>query len=119
MGGFFGTFGGSAGSGSGSANLGTRLNYASPAGVIAAAPAGFNNAVGILSVTLAAGNATWTALTAGGAGQLLEIRNDDAANTLTLPHANWGGIQDVVLAAGQKILTYYDGTLASWQFVNL
>jgi len=119
MGGFFGCCNTASSSSSSGATLGTRLAFASPAGgAVAAAPAGFSTATGILSVTLAAGNATWASLTAGAAGQLLEIRNDDAVNTLTLPASAWGGPGDLALGPGGKVLTYMDGTLATWQTVS-
>lgn len=104
-------------SGTGS-TLGARLAYASPAGSIAAAPVGFNSGTGRLLVTLPSGNATWTSLTAGTDGQLLEIRNTDATNTLTLPKVNWGGVGDIALSAGNNILTYYDATAATWQVTS-
>src|ERR1700704_4966269 len=43
-----------------------------------------------LDVTLAAGAANWTGLVAGTDGQLCVIRNNDAANSLTLNNANAG-----------------------------
>jgi hypothetical protein len=117
MGGFFGCCGSS--SSSGGAKLGSLLTYASPAGAaVAAAPAGFAATVGRLLVTLAAGNATWVSLTAGSDGQILEIRNTDAANTLTLPAADWGGVGDIALSPGNNILTYYDTTAAAWQVTS-
>lgn len=123
MGGFFGQLGSLSG-GSGGASvtrLGPPVAYASPAGVIAAAPPGFvagtsfTTGTGVVSVTLAAGNATWSSMTAGAPGQLCEIRNDDGANTLTLPAADWGGPGDITLTPGNKVLSYYDGRLGSWQ----
>jgi hypothetical protein len=117
VGGFFGCC--SSSSGGGTAKLGTRLAYASPAGAaVAAAPAGFGSGVGRLLVTLAAGNATWVSLTAGTDGQLLEIRNTDAVNTLTLPQADWGGVGDIALAPGNNILAYYDATALAWQVTS-
>jgi hypothetical protein len=95
--------------GSGGA-IGTRLAFASPAGVSAAAPAGFTSAIGRLIVTLPGGNATWPTLTAGQDGQLLVIVNEDAANTLTLPAATWGGVGDLVLGPKARVMTYYDGS---------
>lgn len=119
MGGFFGccrnTGGGSSASGG---TLGSRLGFASPAGTIAAAPAGFSSTIGRLIVTLGSGNATWTSLTAGADGQLLEIVNNDGANTLTLPQADWGGVGDLTLNPGNKTLAYYDSTLSSWQVTS-
>lgn len=102
--------------------LGARLAFASPAGVIAAAPAGFsanpNSPTGRLIVSLPSGNATWSSLTAGYDGQMCEIVNMDAGNTLTLPIADWGGpvgAPDTVLNNGNKILAYYDVSLGAWQ----
>lgn len=96
--------------------LGARLAYASPSGgAVAAAPAGFSNSTGRLNVTLAGGDATWASLTGGTDGQLLEIRNDDAANTLTLPAAVFGGVIDLNLPPKARTLLYYDATDASWE----
>jgi hypothetical protein len=117
VGGFFGLLSQQGASGpSGPATLGARLAYASPAGsAVAAAPAGFGTLIGRLLVTLPSGSATWISLTAGADGQLLAIRNTDAAQFLTLPAADWGGIGDLVLGPGNNILTYYDSTAALWQ----
>lgn len=98
--------------------LGARLGFASPAGTIAASPVGFGTSTGRLIVTLASGNATWTSLTAGSDGQLLEIRNTDGTNTLTLPAADWNGIADILLGPGNNILTYYDATVGRWQVTS-
>ena len=101
--------------------LGARLAYASPAGgAVAATPAGFTATTGRLIVTLAGGNATWISLTAGADGQLLEVRNADAANTLTLPAANFLGITglDLSLGPGNRTVLYYDATDATWEFLN-
>lgn len=100
------------------ATLGARLPYASPAGVVAAAPAGFSSNTGRLIVTLPSGSATWPSLTAGSDGQLLEIINNDSANTLTLPQVDWGGIGDLTLNPGNKTLSYYDSTLGAWQVTS-
>lgn len=105
-------------SSSSAARLGARLVYASPAGgAVAAAPAGFTASTGRLLVTLAAGNATWVSLTAGADGQLLEVKNRDAANVLTLPAANFGGIGDLTLGPGNGVLLYYD-TTDGWQVTS-
>lgn len=109
-----------AGAGTGSF-LGARLAYASPAGgAVAAAPVGFSSAVGRLIVTLAGGNATWVSLTAGADGQILEVRNADAANTLTLPAASFLGITglDLNVGPGNRTVLYYDATDASWEFLT-
>lgn len=98
--------------------LGGRLAFASPAGVIAAAPAGFSAGTGRLLVTLPSGAATWASLTAGADGQLLEIRNQDGTNSLTLPAADWNGIGDILLGPGNNILTYYDATVGRWQVTS-
>lgn len=120
MGSFFGPFGtNSNSSGSGSARLGARLAFASPAGgAVAAAPAGFSSAIGRLIVSLAGGNATWISLTAGVDGQLLEIINNDAANTLVLPAADFPGFGDLNLPPGARVLTYYDATDVLWERVS-
>lgn len=116
MGGFFGPAGGTSGSGPPLSRLGTRLSFASPAGAaVAAAPAGFNTSTGRLLVTLAAGAATWISLTAGVDGQLLQVRNLDANNTLTLPASAFGGFGDLVLPPAGAALLYYDTTAASWE----
>lgn len=117
MGGFFGCCRSmtSGGGSSGSAALGPNLNFASPSGTIAAAPAGFNTNTGRLTVTLALGSAVWASLTASADGQLLEIRNADGTNTLTLPQSSWGGVGDLLLNPGNKVLAYYDSGLGAWQ----
>jgi len=100
--------------------LGARLAYASPAGgAVAAAPAGFSGAVGRLIVSLAGGNATWVSLTAGSDGQFLDVKNADAANTLTLPAANFPSAVDIVLGPGNHVLLYYDATDAAWNKANV
>jgi hypothetical protein len=81
---------------------------------VAAAPAGFTSAVGRLIVTLAAGNATWISLTAGADGQLLDVKNADAVNTLTLPAVNFPAANDMIIPPGNHTLLYYDGTDAKW-----
>lgn len=106
------------GGSSSSAKLGARLAYASPAGLaVAAAPAGFSSTTGRLYVTLAAGDATWTSLTAGGDGQLLSIINNDAANTLTLAAAAFAA-NGLILPAGHRALLFYDTTAGSWEIAN-
>lgn len=116
MGGFFGIiFESSGGGGSSLARLGARLAYASPAGSIAATPVGFNSLTGRLLVTLPSGNAAWTSLTAGADGQLLEIKNTDVTNSLTLPQVDWNGVGDITLTPGNNILVYYDSTVGAWQ----
>ncbi len=116
MGGFFGAAPRTSSSSGSTAVLGARLVYASPAGgAVAAAPAGFNSTVGRLIVTLGAGNATWASLTAGVDGQLLEVVNADAANTLILPAAAFAGFGDLAIPAGGRALIYYDTTADSWE----
>ena len=103
--------------------LGSRLAFASPAGgAVAAAPAGLSSAVGRLIVTLPGGNATWASLTTAGMadGQLLEVRNADAVNTLTLPAAVFLGMKgfDQNLGPGNRALLYYDATDVAWEFTQ-
>lgn len=70
---------------------GTYLAYASATGTLNNVnPAGFGSGVGILDVTLASGNATWTGLIAGADKQSLVIANADAVNSLTLAALNGG-----------------------------
>ncbi len=96
--------------------LGARVAYASPAGAaVAAAPVGFGGSTGRLIVTLAAGNATWASLTGGVDGQLCQVINADAANTLILPAAVFSGIGDLNLPPGGRALLYYDATDAAWE----
>lgn len=97
--------------------LGSRLAYASPAGVTAAAPVGFSAATGRLYVTLPGGDSTWSSLTAGADGQLLVVINHDVANILTL---SAGGFltSGYVLPPGHRALIYYDTTDASWELAN-
>jgi hypothetical protein len=97
------------------ATLGPRLSFVSPAGSINAAPAGFSNSTGRLFVTLPSGSATWISLTGGQDGQLLEIANGDAVNTLILPQAQWGGVGDHELDPGNRILCYYDLPNTAWK----
>lgn len=107
-----------ASAGGGAATLGTRLAFASPAGIaVAAAPAGASATTGRLNVTLPGGNATWISLTIAGAvdGQLLVVRNDDAANTLTLPAADFGGVVDLNLPPKARALLYFDATDVLWE----
>jgi hypothetical protein len=126
VGGFFGlqkTV--SSGGGTIVSGLGARLAYASPAGgAVAAAPAGFAAGLGAsgtgrLIVTLPSGNATWASLTAGADGQLLDVRNHDAANTLILPAAVFLGQTglDLNLPPGARAFLYYDATDVAWEFV--
>jgi len=114
MGGFLNPPGTVVSTGGGAATLGTRLAYASPSGVVAAAPAGFNSGVGRLLVTLSA-DTTWTALTAGADGQLLEVKIVAGNFTLTLPQADFGGVGDIGLGLNNGILLYYDSTAAKWE----
>lgn len=120
MGGFFGPNGtNTSGGGSSAARLGPALAFVSPAGgAVAAAPAGFNSLVGRLLVTLPSGNATWISLTGGTDGQLLDVRNRDGANTLTLPAAQWGGAGDLALGPSQSVLAYYNATATRWELTS-
>jgi hypothetical protein len=91
---------------------------------VAAAPAGFvasagPTGTGRLIVTLPGGNATWASLTAGVDGQLLDIKNADAVNTLTLPAAVFPGVGDLALPPGNHTLLYYDSTDAAWNMADV
>lgn len=110
--------GGSSGSGS---FLGGPVAFASPAGASnnVNPGSGFPAGVGVINVTLAAGNANWTGLAAGGAGQQVLIVNTDAVNSLTLNNQNAGslavnrfvGFGDLVLPPGARSLVIYDSKL--------
>lgn len=118
MSGFFGPVSGSTSSTSTNARLGSRLPYVSPTGGAVAANPAIIASTGRLIVTLPAGNATWASLTAGGAdGQLLEVVNADAANTLTLPASVFIGATgvDLTLPPGGRVLLYYDLTDTAWE----
>lgn len=102
---------------------GPRIAYASAAGSINnVAPAGFGAATGRLVVTLGSGDATWTGLAAGIDGQILFLRNADAANTLTLAAASasssaanrFEGQGDTALPPGASLRLVYDATDARW-----
>lgn len=102
---------------------GAYLAYASPAGSSNnVAPAGFGATVGLLDVTLAAGNATWTGLTAGADKQLLVIANADATNSLTVAALNAGSLAanrfrasgDLVLPPLSAVWVAYYATPAQW-----
>lgn len=98
------------------ATLGTRLAYASPTGGAVVANPAITNTVGRLDVTLPSGNATWASLTAGTTdGQLLVVRNDDAANTLILPASIFGGVIDLNLPPKARTLLYWDATDTVWE----
>lgn len=104
-----------AAAGGGPATLGARLAYASPAGGAVAANPAIVATTGRLLVTLAAGSATWVSLTAGTVdGQLLLIVNNDGANTLTLPAADFPGFGDLIVPPGGRVLTYWDSTNTLW-----
>lgn len=121
VGGFFGPARSGSSTSAASGRLGQRLAYASPAGgAVAAAPVGFNAATGRLIVTLAAGNATWASLTNGVDGQLLEVRNHDAVNTLILPATVFLGQTglDLNLPPGARSFLYYDSTDVAWEFIT-
>jgi hypothetical protein len=109
--------------GGGGGGLGTYLAYASPAGVTNnVAPAGFGSTVGLIDVTLAAGNASWSGLTAGADKQLLIIANADTVNSLTLLGLNAGSTAanrfraggDPVLPPLSALLLCYYTTPAQW-----
>ncbi len=113
--------------GGGGGGLGSYLAYASPAGASNNVnPAGFGNTVGIIDVTLAAGNANWTGLTAGADKQMLIIANADATNTLTLNGLNAGSLAANQFRAGgdpalpplSAILLCYFTTPAQWIVVS-
>lgn len=113
-------FSSSSGSGSG---LGTYLAYASAAGASNNVnPTGFASTVGLIDVTLAAGDANWTGLTAGGDQQLLMIANADTVHTLTLNGLNAGSLAanrfraggDPVLPPLSALLLCYYTTPAQW-----
>jgi hypothetical protein len=104
--------------------------YASPAGAQnnvdptsgGAWPVGFDR----VDVTLAAGNANWTGLKAGGDGQVVIITNTDAANNLVLNNQNNGSTAanrfrsaaDITLLPGTAILVkYYAGAVNRWVVV--
>jgi hypothetical protein len=105
------------------AQLGKRLAYTSPAGgAVAAAPLGFvagigPGATGRLLVTLTA-NTTWTSLTAGADGQLLEVKVVAGNFTLTLPQSAFNGVADLALALNNGVLMYYDATVGAWELTS-
>ncbi len=104
----------------------TQYTYASPSGTTNDVNGGFPRLVGNtrLSVTLAAGAATWTGLGAGNDGQHVILWNTDATNSLTLLVSNAGSLAgnrfsgpaaNVVLTAGNAIeLVYYAGLINAW-----
>lgn len=109
--------------GSGGGGLGTYLAYASPAGAQNNVnPSGFSSSVGLLDVTLAAGDANWTGLTAGADQQMLIIANADATHNLTLNGLNAGSSAanqfraggDPVLPPLAALLLCYYTTAAKW-----
>lgn len=104
------------------AALGKRLAYASPAGVIAAAPPGFVastalTGTGRLLVTLI-NNTTWSSLTLGADGQLCEVKVIAGNFTLTLPQASFNGVGDLVLGLNNGVLLYCDLTVGSWEVTS-
>ncbi len=116
-------FGGGGGSGGGGGGLGTYLAYASPAGASNNVnPTGFASTVGLIDVTLAAGDANWTGLTAGADQQLLTIANADTVHTLTLNGLHAGSLAanqfraggDPVLPPLSALLLCYYTTPAKW-----
>lgn len=105
---------------------GSYLAYASPAGASNNVnPAGFANTVGLLDVTLAAGDANWTGLAAGADKQLLVIANADTVHTLTLNGLNGGSLAANQFRAGgdptlpplSAVLLCYYATPAQWVVV--
>lgn len=116
--GFFGAPTGAAGATGGVQMLGSRLAFASPAGgAVAAAPVGFSSATGRLLVTLT-GNTTWTSLTAGADGQLLEVKVVTGAFTLVLPAAVFNGVGDLALGLNNGVLMYYDAVTTAWELTS-
>jgi len=109
--------------GGGGGGLGSYLAYASPAGASNnVTPAGFGSTVGLLDVTLAAGDANWTGLAAGADKQMLIIANADTVHTLTLNGLNGGSLAanrfraggDPVLPPLSALLLVYYTTPAQW-----
>jgi hypothetical protein len=103
--------------------------YASPAGVIndvIAFPPTFSGSVR-LAVTLAAGSAAWTGLTAGADGQEVILWNSDPDNTLTLVVQNIGSlsVNQFQGSAGAYTLTpgnalsliYFGETINAWVII--
>jgi hypothetical protein len=109
--------------GGGGGTLGTYLAFASPAGSSNNVnPAGFGAGVGLIDVTLAGGDATWTGLLAGANRQMLVIANADALANLTLAALNAGSAAanrfrasgDIVLPPLSAHLFVYYTTPALW-----
>jgi hypothetical protein len=114
----------------GGATLGSSLTFATATGTTNDVNPGgaWPTGIGRVDVTLAAGVATWTGLVAGADGQMVEIFNADAANTLTL-NANPAGsvagsaaanrfqwVGNMALAPGATaILVYSAGTVNRWR----
>lgn len=112
--------------GSGGGGLGSYLAFASPAGASNNVnPAGFGATVGLLDVTLAAGDANWTGLAAGANEQILVIANADTTHSLTLNGLNGGSLAanrfraggDPVLPPLSSVLLVYYTTPAQWIIV--
>lgn len=106
---------------------GTYLSYSSAAGSLNDVnPAGFGSGVGLLDVTLTAGDATWTGLTAGADKQELVVSNNDATHSLTLAALNAGSAAanrfrnsgDLVLPPKTAVLLVYYTTPAQWIVVS-
>lgn len=102
---------------------GTYLAYSSAAGSLNnVTPAGFTAAVGVLDVSLASGDATWTGLAAGADRQLLIVANADPVNNLTLAALNAGSVAanqfrfsgDLVLPARASVQLVYSATATKW-----
>jgi hypothetical protein len=107
---------------------GAYLTYASPSGANnnVNPGGGWPSLAGVpyttLDVSLAAGNANWTGLLAGTDGQLCMIRNNDAANSLTLNKENAGSAAanrfsypaDLILTPRGTALAMYRTTPARW-----
>lgn len=104
----------------------TQYTYASPAGTTNNVGGGFPSFVGRvrLTVTLAAGAATWTGLGAGVDGQQVELWNNDATNTLTLTVGSANSLTNnrfkgytagYAVAPGMSLdLRYYAGNVNGW-----
>jgi len=131
MGYLFGTpTGASGGGGGGGGFVGSYLEAAVPAGNTdgfnpgGGFPGTTSAPVGRLDLDPSAGNATLLGMVAGLDGQVLIVRNIDAANTLAFADASSanpgesfavGGGFDLTLTPGQSCqMVYYAGTVNAW-----
>jgi hypothetical protein len=104
--------------------------YASPTGTSndVNPGGGWPTSISRLDVTLASGNAEWTGLLAGTDGQMVEIFNADATNTLTLdanPAGSVAGsaaanrfqfVGNLALPPGASAIAVYSaGTVNRWR----